>query len=106
MISPKTAPVSALLEVSSSVGAFDFAGEPDPSHNGLNAFTLHFEALFCFTVLDLEALIFLVLPLKASFFFMLLFGACSPTCVLALSTSLSGLPLQQVNDHRLIATGT
>lgn len=77
MISPDTALFLAPLEASSAFSA-DFAGEPDPSHNGLlAAFALRFEAVLFFAALDFEASVFLALPFKASFFFVLLRGGCS-----------------------------
>ena len=84
VISPKTALASVLLEASSSsVGAFveDCAGEPDPSHSGLIAFTLRFEAVLFFAVLCLEAVAFFALPFEAWFFFALLLRGCLPAQV-------------------------
>ena len=83
MISPKTALASVLLEASSSVGACveDFVGEPDPSHSGLIAFELRFEAVLFFTVLDLETLVFLTLPFEALFSLRCSVGAvCTHRC--------------------------
>ena len=83
MISPKTTLASVLLVAWSSGGACvdDFAGEPDPSHSGLIAFVLRFEAVLFFPVLDSEALVFLALRFEASFFFALLRRGCSPAQV-------------------------
>ena len=94
MISPKTALVSALLKASSSVGAFVeyFTGEPDPSHSGFIAFTLLFKAPFCFTVLDLEALVFLALPFRSSLHCFV--GLVRPRRCPCSSAPLLGMPLQ------------